>query len=112
MSPLCCAPVAPKLYSPTATLWEELLASFFMLALCSSVCPLQATCHVFSRHCKQQGFQLSGPQFSLTYETNIPRQVGLSGSSAIVISALTCLIDFYSLADRWGLTAHTPAIIS
>ena len=62
---------------------------------------MQATCHVFSRHCTQQGIQIPGPQFSMTYDTNIPRQIGLSGSSAIVISALNCLIDFYSLAERW-----------
>ena len=75
----------------------------------SKMC-VQATCHVFSRHCTQQGIQLTGPQFSMAYETNIPRQIGLSGSSAIVISALACLIDFYNLADRWCWTAHTPAI--
>jgi glucuronokinase len=38
--------------------------------------------------------------FSLSYATNIPRQAGLSGSSAIACAALTCLIQHYHLQDR------------
>ena len=38
--------------------------------------------------------------FTLTYETSIPRQAGLSGSSAIVCAALNCLLDFYDVADQ------------
>ena len=35
--------------------------------------------------------------FTLRYDTNIPRQVGLAGSSAIVTAALRCLMDFYGV---------------
>ena len=38
--------------------------------------------------------------FTLAYETSIPRQAGLSGSSAIVCAALNCLLDFYGIANR------------
>ena len=37
--------------------------------------------------------------FSLRFETNIPRQVGLGGSSAIVIAALRALGDFFSISQ-------------
>ena len=33
------------------------------------------------------------------YDTNIPRQVGLAGSSAIVTAAFRCLMQFYCLRD-------------
>ena len=40
----------------------------------------------------ERGFGRSA--FRLTYRTDIPRQVGLGGSSALVIATLRCLIDF------------------
>jgi glucuronokinase len=33
--------------------------------------------------------------FSIRYESNIPRQVGLAGSSAIIVATLRCLMEFY-----------------
>jgi len=36
-------------------------------------------------------------RFRLTYRTSIPRQVGLAGSSALVIAALRCLAEFTGL---------------
>ena len=35
--------------------------------------------------------------FTLSYETSIPRQVGLGGSSALVIATLRCLCDYTGL---------------
>ncbi len=35
--------------------------------------------------------------FRLSYETDIPRQVGLAGSSALVVGALQCLAEFVDL---------------
>ncbi|KAJ8544973.1 hypothetical protein K7X08_017556 [Anisodus acutangulus] len=40
---------------------------------------------------------LSEANFTLSYDTNIPIQTGLSGSSAIVTAALNCLLDFYKV---------------
>lgn len=37
------------------------------------------------------------PCFRVTYQTDIPRMVGLAGSSALVVAMLKALIDFYSL---------------
>ncbi|XP_010273709.1 PREDICTED: glucuronokinase 1-like [Nelumbo nucifera] len=58
---------------------------------------LMAVCKVFYNYCKDNKIDLNGGNFTLSYDTNIPRQTGLSGSSAIVCAALSCLLDFYKV---------------
>ncbi|KAF4385869.1 hypothetical protein F8388_010425 [Cannabis sativa] len=58
---------------------------------------LMAICKVFRNYCKEEKIDLHAEKFTLSYETNIPRQTGLSGSSAIVCAALSCLLDFYNV---------------
>ncbi|KAJ3680843.1 hypothetical protein LUZ60_015332 [Juncus effusus] len=58
---------------------------------------LMAICKVFFNYCKQNNIDLRKENFTLSYDTNIPRQTGLSGSSAIVCAALNCLMDFYKV---------------
>ncbi|XP_042504013.1 glucuronokinase 1-like [Macadamia integrifolia] len=58
---------------------------------------LMAICKGFYNHCKDNNIELNGGNFKMSYETNIPRQTGLSGSSAIVCAALNCLLDFYKV---------------
>ena len=43
---------------------------------------------------------MSRKNFTLSYDTNIPRQVGLAGSSAIVTSTLKCLMNFFNLTEH------------
>lgn len=62
----------------------------------------QATCKVFQSHCSQH-VKLPSRGFLASYTTNIPRQCGLSGSSAIVLAALDCLIRFYHVSNMWVL---------
>lgn len=61
---------------------------------------LQATCKKFYQFCSKQGIALSKQNFTLKYDTNIPRQVGLAGSSAIVSATLKCLMSFYNVTGR------------
>ncbi|XP_031548705.1 uncharacterized protein LOC116286363 isoform X2 [Actinia tenebrosa] len=61
---------------------------------------LQATCKKFYQYCYEKGIALAKKNFSLKYDTNIPRQVGLAGSSAIVTATLRCLMHFYNLTDK------------
>uniref|UniRef100_H2SGJ7 Ubiquitin associated and SH3 domain containing Bb n=1 Tax=Takifugu rubripes TaxID=31033 RepID=H2SGJ7_TAKRU len=61
---------------------------------------LQATCKKFYQFCSNQGIALTKQNFTLRYDTNIPRQVGLAGSSAIVSATLKCLMKFYSITDN------------
>ncbi|XP_028400045.1 glucuronokinase 1-like isoform X2 [Dendronephthya gigantea] len=60
---------------------------------------LQATCKKFYQYCSEQGIALAKRNFTLKYDTNIPRQVGLAGSSAIVTATLRCLMEFFNLND-------------
>jgi len=52
----------------------------------------------FVHHCDGEGIELHERNFSIRYESNIPRQVGLAGSSAIVVATLRALCDFYGVA--------------
>ncbi|KZV15147.1 glucuronokinase 1 [Dorcoceras hygrometricum] len=58
---------------------------------------LVAICKIFHNYCKENNINLHEGNFTLSYDTNIPRQTGLSGSSAIVCAALSCLLDFYKV---------------
>ncbi|MCL4125542.1 UNVERIFIED_CONTAM: hypothetical protein GTU68_028943 [Idotea baltica] len=60
---------------------------------------LQATCKKFYHFCAQRGIALGRRNFTLSYDTNIPRQVGLAGSSAIVTATLKSLMAFFNLTQ-------------
>ena len=51
----------------------------------------------FSDFCRDQGIQLVSRNFSLNYSSNIPRQLGLGGSSAIITAAMRALMSFYEV---------------
>ncbi|MCA9265139.1 MAG: hypothetical protein KDA60_14865 [Planctomycetales bacterium] len=42
-------------------------------------------------------YALSDRRFSIRYESNIPRQVGMAGSSAIIVATLRALMEFYEI---------------
>ncbi|XP_024975937.1 glucuronokinase 1 [Cynara cardunculus var. scolymus] len=73
---------------------------------------LMATCKVFNKYCKEQGIDLHNNNFSLSYDTNIPRQTGLSGSSAIVCAAFSCLLDFYDVRDKIAVEMRPQLILN
>ncbi|KAI5442252.1 glucuronokinase 1 [Lathyrus oleraceus] len=58
---------------------------------------LMAIYKVFYNYCKENEIHLPHTNFTLSYDTNIPRQSGLSGSSGIVCAALNCFLDFYKV---------------
>ncbi len=49
----------------------------------------------FADYCSEQRIPLHGQNFSLRYDSDIPRQVGLAGSSAIVTAVIRALMEFY-----------------
>jgi glucuronokinase len=51
----------------------------------------------FVEHCDAQKITLHDRNFSIRYQTNVPQQVGLAGSSAIIIAALRALMEFYGV---------------
>jgi galactokinase/mevalonate kinase-like predicted kinase len=58
---------------------------------------VKATIKRFHDYCGQQHRALHDRNFSIRYQTTIPRQVGLAGSSAIVVATLRCLMEFYDV---------------
>ena len=60
---------------------------------------LFATCKKFSEHCRTHGIPLEERAFTLTYETDVPRQVGLAGSSAIITATVRALMRFYGVSE-------------
>jgi glucuronokinase len=56
---------------------------------------VKATIKKFVEFCRSVGQVLHSRNFSIRYHSTIPRQVGLAGSSAIIVATLRCLMDFY-----------------
>lgn len=61
---------------------------------------IYATLKRFSEYCRENGIKLDHRNYSIIYDTNIPRQVGLGGSSAIIVSLLKSLMEFYGLNNN------------
>jgi glucuronokinase len=61
---------------------------------------LMATCKKFVEFCTLNGISLPNRNFTVSYDTNIPRQVGLAGSSAIVSALFKALMTFYGLNNH------------
>lgn len=58
---------------------------------------LKATVKVFYDYCAKNKIALPDRNFTLRYESNIPPQVGMAGSSAIICSCLRALMEFYEV---------------
>ena len=58
---------------------------------------LKATAKRFFDYCQERGLALPKRNFSVEYKINIPRLVGLSGSSAICSAMLKALMRFYEV---------------
>ena len=58
---------------------------------------IKATIKRFVDYCQTNHLTLHDRNFSIRYQTNIPRQVGLAGSSALIVATLRCLMEFYGL---------------
>ncbi len=72
---------------------------------------LYATCCKFHRYCREHGIALHSRNFALQYDTNIPRQVGLGGSSAIIAVVLNALMEFYELSTDDIAKPEQPSLI-
>ncbi len=59
---------------------------------------IKATIKRFVEYCQAKNLALHERNFSIRYETNIPQQVGMAGSSAIIVATLRCLMEFYGIS--------------
>ncbi|UFH57323.1 mevalonate kinase [Spirosoma sp. KNUC1025] len=58
---------------------------------------LKAAIKKFAEYCEAEQIRLPNQNFSIRYNTSIPRQVGLSGSSAIIVATFRALMQFYGV---------------
>ena len=61
---------------------------------------LFATCTRVAQYAREHGIGLRRANFTIEYETSIPRQSGLGGSSAMIIAALRALLKFYRVPEK------------
>ena len=73
---------------------------------------IRATIRRFVDYCRTQNLPLHDQNFSIRYTTNIPRLVGLAGSSAIVTATLRALMQFYDVADKIPLQVQPSLALS
>jgi len=58
---------------------------------------IKAAIKRFCEYCTEEGIRLPNKNFTIRYSTSIPRQVGLSGSSAIIVATFRALMKFYNV---------------
>ena len=58
---------------------------------------IKATIKRFVEYCQTRSLPLHDRNFSIRYQTTIPRQVGMAGSSAIIVATLRCLMEYYGI---------------
>jgi len=69
-------------------------------------CLVEATIQCFMEYSRESSQQLSDACFTMTFQSSIPFQVGLAGSSAIIIAALRGLARFYSVSIAKPILAN------
>ncbi len=67
---------------------------------------MKAAVKKFHDYAKQNNIKLHDRNFTLEFSTNIPRLVGLSGSSSIIVATMRALCEFY------GVTIPKPVFPS
>ena len=58
---------------------------------------IKAAIKKFVEYCFGNSIQIENKNFTIRYRSNIPRQVGLAGSSAIITAAIKALTRFYNV---------------
>ncbi|KAK8832684.1 hypothetical protein WA577_004079 [Blastocystis sp. JDR] len=80
---------------------------------------LYASLNRFYKYLMKKGIYVNQCPFTMSYTTSIPRQVGLSGSSSIIIAAMRALIAFYRIPKglfpemeqiKWALQVETEEL--
>lgn len=77
---------------------------------------VKAAIKKFGEYCNQQQIMLPSKNFTIRFSTTIPRQVGLSGSSAIITATFKALMQFYGvempleLLPTWVLKAESEEL--
>jgi len=87
----------PAQESDTFDSLEDLVGSVSLYGYYGGVRLVKAGIKRFYDHCLDREIRLADRNFSLTYSSNIPRQLGLGGSSAIITAVIRALMAFYDV---------------
>ena len=76
---------------------DDLLKDIQLFGYYGGIRLLKAVAKLFFLHCRELGIALDKRNFTVRYRSDIPRLVGLSGSSAICTAMLKALEEFYGV---------------
>jgi len=76
---------------------HELVENINLYGYYGGVRLIKATIKKFYDYCDSQNIRLEDKNFTIRYESTIPRQLGLGGSSAIITAAVRSLMEFYKV---------------
>lgn len=76
---------------------DEFVRGTFLYGYYGGVRLVKAAIKKFHDYVRASGMTLEKTNFSVRYESDIPRQIGLAGSSAIITATLRALMDFYGV---------------
>ena len=71
--------------------------SVSMLGYNGGIPLIKAGIKKFADYCEENNIRLPNRNFTVRYRSSIPRQVGMSGSSAIVVALFRALMQFYKV---------------
>ena len=77
---------------------DDLLRDIQLFGYYGGIRLMKAVAKLFFLWCRERGIALPARNFTVRYNSNIPRIVGLSGSSAICTAMLKALQQFYGVA--------------
>ncbi len=72
---------------------------------------LYASCKRFYDRCLEIGYLLPERNFTVQYDTDIPRGVGLAGSSAIITATIRALMEFYGIDETAFVKPLMPNLV-
>ena len=76
---------------------RQLLRDLRLYGYYGGIRMLKAVAKLFFEWCEERGISIPNANFTAEYKINIPRLVGLSGSSAICSAMLKALMEFYGV---------------
>ena len=77
---------------------DDMLNEIRLIGYYGGIRLLKATTKLFVEYCRGHGIELPRRNFTVRYNSNIPRLVGMSGSSAICTAMLKALCKFYEVS--------------
>ncbi len=76
---------------------DEMVADINLHGYHGGIPIIRACIKRFSGYCKERGIEREKKNYTIKYDTDIPRGLGLAGSSAIITAVLRALMEFYSV---------------